>query len=544
MKRAKLKQRQWLSETIGNHQGSAKRFSFNRNRLPLIADCRLLMATFFLLFASASPAHAVIPQLLGPLTALLSIVPQILAFVGVALITGLVFARDTTKMLFYKFRDFAIAHKVTASVLSVICLVGFGWGSYTLLRMTLSPIALSPGTRESRTEIGDGRAHTSWSSFRGSKSRTGRVDTLSGPTTGTPAWVFKDEEPMAVDFSSSPAIVGNRLYIGSSHGSIFSLGGATYCIDIESQQILWRHTSPTPIFSSPAVAGGRVYIGEGYHHDSDCHLRCLDARTGEQIWSFQTTSHVESTPFISQGKLYFTAGADGVYCIDALEGAQIWHYPAVHADMSPVMHKDKVYFGTGYGDYRVYAVDAQTGAEVWSKQMPYPVWGSPSAAENLVFFGLGRGNFSESAPIPAGKVVALDTETGEIVWEHEAEDAVLTAIAVQNGAVTFGSRDGYVYSLQSTDGQPNWKTDLGGPVVSSPAVTLDTVYAATKNGYIYALSNDNGNVQWEFDTRIINRSIELYSSPAIAKGRLYIGSSDRYIFCFGGDEGPEMIGNR
>ena len=504
----------------------------------------LLSLLFLFLETSASPAHAVIPQLLGPLTALLSIVPQILAFVGVALITALVFARDTTKMLFYKFRDFASAHKITASVLSVIFLVGFGWGSYTLILMTINPRTTSPQATIHITRRSDTHTDKSWSSFRGGKSRTGNVDTLSGPTNGTLAWIFTDEEPMAVDFSSSPAIVGNRLYIGSSHGSIFSLGGATYCIDTESQKILWRHTSPTPIFSSPAVAGGRVYIGEGYHHDSDCHLRCLDAHTGEQIWSFQTTSHVESTPFINQGKLYFTAGADGVYCIDALEGQEIWHYPAVHADMSPVMHKDKVYFGTGYGDYRIYAVDAQTGAEAWSKQMPYPVWGSPSAEGNIVYFGLGRGNFSDSAPIPAGKVVALDTETGDTVWEYEAEDAVLTAICVQNGSVTFGSRDGYVYSLQSTDGQLNWKTDLFGPVVSSPAVTMDTVYAATKDGNIYALATSDGKVQWEFDTRIINRNIEIYSSPAVAKGLLYIGSSDRYIFCFGGDEGREMIGNR
>ena len=61
MRKAKLKQKKWL------------------------------LAIFFVfLGTSASPAHAVIPQLLGPLTALLSIVPQILAFVGVALITALV----------------------------------------------------------------------------------------------------------------------------------------------------------------------------------------------------------------------------------------------------------------------------------------------------------------------------------------------------------------------------------------------------------------------------------------------------------------------
>ena len=38
-------------------------------------------------------------------------------------------------------------------------------------------------------------------------------------------------------------------------------------------------------------------------------------------------------------------------------------------------------------NYRIYAVDAQTGDEIWSKQMPYPVWGSPSTLmKNIVFF--------------------------------------------------------------------------------------------------------------------------------------------------------------
>ncbi len=505
----------------------------------------LLTISLLLVFlVSASPAHAVIPQLLGPLTALLSIIPQILAFVGVALLTALVFARDTTKMLFYKLRNFAVAHKITASMLSLIILVGFGWGTYQLIVMTQSQTTSTLETNIRNTSTGNVKSNRSWSTFRGEKNRTGHIDDLPGPTHGTLAWVFRDEEAMAVDFSSSPAIVGNRLYIGSSHGSIFSVGGATYCIDTESQKVIWRHSSSIPIFSPPAVAGGRVYIGEGYHQDSNCHLRCLDAKTGELIWSFKTTSHVESTPFISQGKLYFTAGADGVYCIDALEGQQIWHHEGIHADMSPVVDNGKVYFGAGYGDYQILAVDAQTGSEIWSRQMPYPVWGSPSVNENLVFFGLGRGTFSDSGPIPAGKVVALNTETGDVVWEHEAEDAVLTAIAVQNGYVIFGSRDGYVYCLQAADGELSWQTDLGGPVVSSPAVTPEVVYAAAKNGYIYALSADSGEMQWEFNTRIVTRNIELYSSPAVANGLLYIGSSDRYIFCLGGDDPSKVIGNR
>ena len=521
-----------LEQTIKGRRYKRWRFGFSVKLL-------LMLCFTLLFFCAASPAYAVIPQLLGPLTALLSIVPQILAFVGVALITALVFARDTTKMFFYRFRDFVIRHKVSVSIVGAIVLLSTAFGAYQLFRGPNAALETN-----AQNTVRNVKAVSTWSTFRGNKNRTGHLDTLPGPTNGTPAWVFKDEVAMAVDFSSSPAVVRNRLYIGSSHGSIFSLGGATYCIDIESREVIWRHASPTPIFSSPAVAGGRVYIGEGYHQDSNCHLRCLDAKTGEPIWSFGTASHVESTPFISQGKLYFTAGADGVYCIDALEGQEIWHYPDVHADMSPVEHNGKVYFGTGYGNYCIYAVDAQTGNELWSKRMPYPVWGSPSAYENLVFFGLGRGNFSDSAAIPAGKVVALNAETGDIVWEHEAKDAVLTAIAIQNDSVIFGSRDGSVYCLRITDGEQHWQTPLGAPVVSSPAVTPDTVYAATKNGYVYALSSDDGKVQWEFNLRTVTRNIELYSSPAVANGFVYIGSSDRYIFCLGDDDSTKTTGDR
>ena len=145
---------------------------------------------------------------------------------------------------------------------------------------------------------------------------------------------------------------------------------------------------------------------------------------------------------------------------------------------------------------------------------------------------------------PPVKSSHVDAETGDTVWEHEAKDAVLTAIAVQNGNVTFGSRDGSVYCLRATDGKRNWQTGLGNPVVSSPAVTPDTVYAATKNGNIYALSTDDGKVKWEFNTRTVTRNIELYSSPAVANGFVYIGSSDRYIFCLGGGNKNKIIGDR
>ena len=480
-------------------------------------------------FNSAGTAHAVIPQLLGPLSALLSIVPQILAVVGIAFLTAFVFARDWLKGLFYRIRESAFLKTITLILL--LAIIGAGvWAIYGSLQFgqlyTTTTTEVQPEKQSTKQ---------SWSAFRGGVQRTGQLDNLPGPMNPAISWLFKGKGSVVVDFSASPAIVGSQVYIAAAQGSLFSSGGAVYCLDANSGVDLWQYNTSVQIFSSPTVVGGRVYVGEGFHQDADCHLHCLDASSGRMVWTFKTTSHVESTPFVSQGKVYFGAGNDGVYCLDALEGQEIWHYPSVHVDMSPVVWKGKVYFGTGYGEYRIYAVDANSGAEIWSKRVDYPAWGSPSADGDTVFFGLGNGNFIESARVPKGRVSAHNAETGEQIWEYEVEDSVLTAVAYRNGFVYFGSRDGAVYALNAIDGTLVWKADIGHAVVSSPAVTESAVYVGADNGIIYKINISSGRVVWQFGTDKITGGAPIYSSPAISNGKLYIGLRD-YLLCLGAEE--------
>ena len=488
----------------------------------------LALILLCLAFTSAGTAHAVIPQLLGPLSALLSIIPQILAVIGIAFLTVFVFARDWLKGLFYRIRESVLLKAITLILLLV--LVGGGiWVIYS---------GLQHATIKGGVPLENQAAQQPWPAFRGGVTRTGQLDNLPGPTHPTISWLFKGTGGVVIDFSSSPAVVGAQVYITAAQGSLFSSGGAVHCLDANRGISLWRHDTSVQIFSSPTVVGGRVYVGEGFHQDADCHLHCLNASNGRVIWTFKTTSHVESTPFVSQGKVYFGAGDDGVYCLDALEGKEIWHYPSIHVDVSPVVWKGKVYFGTGYGEYRIYAVDVNSGAEVWSKRVDYPVWGSPSANGDMVFFGLGNGNFIESARVPKGRVTTHNAETGEQIWEYEAEDSVLTAVAYRNGFVYFGSRDGGVYALNAADGALRWKADIGHPVVSSPAVTESTVYIGADNGVIYKIDIGNGNVVWQVDTNRITGGGPIYSSPAIANGKLYIGLKD-YLLCLGEEETME-----
>ena len=170
------------------------------------------------LFCFTTSAYAVIPQLLGPLSALLSIIPQILAFVGIAVVTSLVFARDTTKMLFYRLRNFVFANKI-GSLVSILVLIILAVLTFHFVGKNVKhtpPITVEP--EKSQTELVTNTQP--WPTFRGNANRTGHLDGLSGPFTNNINWIFKSKEAMAVELSSSPAIVGNRLYIGATHGAI------------------------------------------------------------------------------------------------------------------------------------------------------------------------------------------------------------------------------------------------------------------------------------------------------------------------------------
>ena len=485
-------------------------------------------------FYTSTMAQAVIPQLIGPLTALVSIIPQILLFVGVAVLA--IFRPMTYRMLISRIHEFASQHKAIASLLAIVVVGGLAGLTYRALQPPHPSVKATTDVRPTVQSTVPKRSQHSWSGFRGGITRTGHLDHLPGPTTAGAAWIFKETGDV-VDFSSSPAVVGDRVYIGSAQASIFSSAGAVYCFDANSGDVLWQYSSPTQIFSSPTVVGGRVYVGEGLHYDIDCHLRCLDATDGKEIWSFPTASHIESSPFVSQGMVYFGAGEDGVYCVDALEGKEIWHYPSIHVDTSPVVWKGIAYFGAGYGEHRIYAVDANDGKEIWSKPVDYPAWGSPSANGDVIYFGLGNGDFIQSADEPKGRVIAVNANTGEGMWAYEAMDAVLTAVSYRDGFVYFGSRDGHIYALNAANGELRWKLSIGNPIVSSPAVTADAVYFGANNGGIFCLDITNGDVKWWFNTDKIARGLQIYSSPAVANGKLYVGSNNRYLFCLGDREG-------
>ena len=470
----------------------------------------LIVLLTLLMFASAS--YAVVPGMWPFLQSISSFLPQILLFLMVAI--SAVFKFGTWKRVF-AWIGRAIRTKIGASVAAVVVLLA-GLALYILIT--------GSGSVARQADTGD----LEWAAFRGNVRRSGSIDGGHGPQNGEDIWSFRETLDRA-GFASSPAVVGDMVYVGANNDIL-------YCFNAVTGDVEWKFQAFYEVFSSPAVADGKVYFGEGLHYTEDAVFHCVDAITGEEIWSFPTSSHVESSPAVANGKVIFGAGGDGVYCLDAGTGDKLWQYPSVHVDGSPAVHDNRVYFGSGYGKQAVYCLSLDDGSEIWTVDTQYPAWGAPAVYDDRTYIGTGVGNFAASSEEPAGGVVCLNAETGEILWEFDAGGTVLGAVAVDAGKAYFGSRDASLYCVDASSGEEIWDFSTDGAILSSPAVIEGDVYFGSDDGKIYCLDAEDGIEEWNFDaseTGFFNMDSRIIGSPAISGGRLFVGSMNFFFYCIG-----------
>lgn len=408
-----------------------------------------------------------------------------------------------------------------AAAIGLVCVVVLGIVA-TLATFT-RPRMPDPGTRSGPQAISRGP----WLTFMGNGYRTGAAPGTTGPTKGEKLWAFCDGVSRAA-FAGSPAVSGDRVYVGSDNRKL-------YCFDAFTGRVVWEFKAAFEVFASPVVSGDRVLVGEGLHYSKESKLYCLNATNGETVWSFQTASHIEFGPTLFDGKLCFGAGEDGVYCLNAKDGKKVWQYPEVHVDMSPAVTEAGVFFGNIYGEPGLYCVRPEDGKLLWKTSAPIGVSGSPSTDGKHVYFGLGNGTFAMSHAQPKGAVWCLSAADGGKVWEREVKDAVLTTVALSRGSAYFGSRDGNFYCVDAQTGTIRWSFDTGGPVLSSPAVVDGRACFGSDNGCVYCVDAASGEELWRFDTSQVSFSADarVQSSPAIANDRLYVGSMNFYFFCLG-----------
>jgi polyvinyl alcohol dehydrogenase (cytochrome) len=231
-------------------------------------------------------------------------------------------------------------------------------------------------------------------------------------------------------------------------------------------ELKWAFALPgaSSMYGQPTIVDGRVYIGSdtGY-------LYSLDAVTGCVHWGFQAQAGLRSTPMLAPAKpasaqmaAFFGDIRGNAYSVDASSGELLWKTSVDPHPLTRITAGVKVYNGrvyvpvanleepgsTGY-DYVcctsrgiVAVLDAATGKQIWKTytitEKPSPqktstgvnflgpsgasVWGSVTLDPKRRAVYLSTGNaFSEPDVGRSDAVMAMDMDTGKILWTQQAE---------------------------------------------------------------------------------------------------------------------------
>lgn len=378
-----------------------------------------------------------------------------------------------------------------------------------------------------------------WPLTRGGLARWGAVPGDAGPGRSKLVWRWKSGDE---GFLSTPAVVGNRVYVASATMGALAESGLIYCFDAETGRKVWATAPPgyRPTFSSPVISGKYLVVGEGLHVTADSRVVCYDISDDtapKLLWTKQTNSHVECSPVIYKDKVYVGAGDDGYYCI-ALEPADakgtakvVWHAGRERykdAETGLTVHDGKVYAGLGVGGNALCVLDAETGAEQKRIAVPFPIFAPPTIADGKIFLGMGNGDFINVGR--GGEVRCLDLATLDTVWTRELPQTILAAMPVRDGKVYAGCRNGILYVLNAADGTPAGQFSAGAAIVTAPAVSERSVYVFAEDGMLYALDRATLAPQWEF---LVGLEPLFISSPTVGNGRVYLGSQCDGFLCIG-----------
>lgn len=171
--------------------------------------------------------------------------------------------------------------------------------------------------------------------------------------------------------------------------------------------------------------------------------------------------------------------------------------------------------GVAYGsapDSHVYALDAQTGEELW-RQTGSPGYSTPIFHAGLAIF----------ATSPGG-IVALDTGSGSQQWRFETSDRANFTPIINQGVVYFAEQYGDLYALDATTGTEKWRTTVTRDEwfsVQSFTFWNDTAFAITDDPRLVALDLNSGTEIWSLDAES-----DRFNSPVLDNGVLYFSGAN------------------
>lgn len=206
----------------------------------------------------------------------------------------------------------------------------------------------------------------------------------------------------------------------------------------------------------------------------------------------------------------------------------LWRFNANQLlEFSPILVRGVLYVVRK--DSRVYAINAKTGQQIWTRKVGKLSAASPAYADGRIF-----------VVTLSGRIVTLRAKNGRILWAKKLGSRSESSPLILGDSVVFGSEGGTLYKLKQRNGRTEWTYDAGGAIKGGPAYADGRIFVGAYGGTVHAVRSGSGSRIWRSSTSGAKFGFgagNFYATPTVAYGRVYVGNTDGKMYSFAASSG-------
>lgn len=383
--------------------------------------------------------------------------------------------------------------------------------------------------------LGAPRANASWTQRQGtSGARPGHPALAASPQL---AWTtpIGEGDSRRARLTTDPVSDGSRIYTLDSRATVqatSSAGAVVWSVDLTPPRDRNNRASGGAL----ATGDGRVFVSSAY-----AFVAALDATSGREIWRVDFDAPLTGSPAVQGDTLFVTAVDSTLWALEAATGRVRWTLPGtptlttVSRGSAPAVAGDLVVFPTQSGELT--AVRRSNGGRVWSTAAVGRRTGAALASISALTGDPVVDGTRLYAANQSGRVFALDARTGATLWS--VEEGAYGPVWPVGGSVFLVSDQNRLLRLDARDGSVIWAQEL-------PLYTTDRVRRQLSvfpqhgpilaGGRLWVASGDG--MLRGFDPVSGNRVAEIAipggaaSGPIAVGGGLYVLSRDGALLAY------------
>jgi outer membrane protein assembly factor BamB len=268
------------------------------------------------------------------------------------------------------------------------------------------------------------------------------------------------------------------------------------------------------------VSKGKFFVTE--YIPLSKYLSCLDINDGSLLWRHKLRSGILwSYPAAADNRVY-GGGMEEIFCLDSDTGTVVWTYEikSIILMSSPVIVGDYIVIGSGRlvdpGMYeqakRVLCLNRENGEVVWEFVTEGTVNSSPAYFDGKIYINDG------------GRIYCLDLESGELIWKREVEWTNFSSLSLNEKKIFVGTHKG-VACLERETEKTLWHFKCGEMIFTTPAVAYNKVFFGTPEGRFYCVDAQEGKLIWKVETGKV-----ISSEVLVADGKVCFGNGDGVLY--------------